>query len=385
MSKKTALMIVPTYNESKNISPLLEALFGLTEVEQMGWRLDVLVMDDTSPDGTGEIVKKLASTKYRGRLFLHTGTKQGLGRALQKSFDAALTYDHDVFLTMDADFSHDPNDIPSLLRAIDGGADVAIGSRYIEGGLIPGNWPLGLIIRTRIATLVARWLGGVSRDIRELTTNFRAMRRHVLQTIGYNNVQANGYGIQIFLANAFTSHGFTVTEVPITFRSRVHGSSKARVKDITEFFRIAYQLNADSPAKQVMRFLAVGISGTFVNLFALWQLQSITDSTLPYISFLAIQISIVWNFTWHNLFTFRAYRQAIYGKEHAGLTIIRNFFLYEGASIITQLVILSVYTLLTWFGVYFLLAQLMGIGTAFVVHYYLASKFIWSLTKAYAR
>lgn len=383
MSKKRALMIIPTYNEAKNIVPLLDALFGLRELDEMGWRLDALVMDDTSPDGTGDIVAALARDKYQGRLFLHTGKKQGLGRALQKSFDAALTYSHDVVLTMDADFSHDPMDVPKLLAAIDEGADVAIGSRYVDGGLIPGNWPLSLIIRTRVATLVARWLGGVSSDIRELTTNFRAMRRHVLESIQYNSVKANGYGIQIFLANAFTSRDFKVSEVPITFRSRAHGNSKARLKDITEFFRIAYNLNDDSPAKQVLRFVAVGASGTIVNLFALWQLRALTDSTLPYISFLAIQISIVWNFILHNMFTFQAYRRAVSG-QHGWFGIAKRFALYEGACVITQAVILTVYALLTWAGAYFLLAQVVGIGCAFAVNYYLASKYIWSLAKAYA-
>lgn len=381
-TQKTALLIVPTYNEAKNIGALLTAVFGLRELVKMDWQLDVLVMDDTSPDGTAQIVQELAATKYKGRLFLHTGKKEGLGRALQRSFDAALTYRHDVVLTMDADFSHDPQDIPALLAAIDAGADVAIGSRYIDGGLIPGNWPLGLIIRTRLATAVARWLGGVSNDINELTTNFRAMRRHVLETIEYNSVQASGYGIQIFLANAFTSHDFAVAEVPITFRSRAHGSSKARVKDVVEFFGIAYRLNPDSPAKQVMRFLTVGISGTIVNLCALWQLREATGSTLPFISFLAIQISILWNFTLHNMFTFRAYREAT--RERRVARLVRNLFLYEGACLLTQVVILSMYTLLTWAGAQYLIAQLTGIGAAFVVNYYISSKYIWAVARKYA-
>lgn len=382
--QKKALMIVPTYNESKNIAPLLELLFGLRELDAMGWRLDVLVMDDTSPDGTGDIVRELAKEKYAGRLFLHTGKKQGLGRALQKSFDAALTYDHDVVLTMDADFSHDPQDVPALLQAIDDGADVAIGSRYIDGGLIPGNWPLGLIIRTRIATQVARWLGGISREISELTTNFRAMRRGVLETIGYNKVKANGYGIQIFLANAFTSNDFKVKEVPITFRSRVHGSSKARLKDITEFFRIAYHLNTDSPAKQVMRFMTVGASGTAINLSALWAMGALLDWHGLLFSFIAIQVSIIWNFFWHSLFTFRAYKHAV-GLFGNIRRVGRNFVRYEAAVLLTQLIILGVYGALSAVGMYFVAAQFFGILTAFVVNYYLSSTYIWSLRQVHVR
>ena len=137
VTKKMAMVIIPTYNEAKNIGPLLDQLFALSELDKMGWQLDALIMDDTSPDGTSDVVSELAKTKYKNRVFLHTCKKEGLGRALQKSFDAALTYKHDVFLTMDADFSHSPSDIPELLRAIDNGADIAVGSRYIDGGLIP--------------------------------------------------------------------------------------------------------------------------------------------------------------------------------------------------------------------------------------------------------
>lgn len=384
VKKKTALMIVPTYNEAKNIEHLLDILFNLKEVKRAGWQLDVLVMDDTSPDGTGEIVENLMNTKYQGRLYLERGQKQGLGRALQRSFDAALRLNHEVVLTMDADFSHDPNDIPNLLKGIDDGADVAIGSRYIDGGLIPGNWPLQLIIRTRIATAVARWLGGVSRDIRELTTNFRAVRRHVLDKIDYNKARASGYGFQIFLANAFTSHDFKVAEVPITFRNRANGVSKARIKDVLEFFRIAYNLNIDSPAKQIVRFLTVGASGTIINLGSLWLMGQIFGWQGLLFSFIAIQISIVWNFFWHSMFTFRKYTHAV-GLLKNGRLFLGNLVRYEGAVIFTQLIILSVFWLLSGMGMYYVLAQFFGICTAFVVNYYLSSTFIWSLRRAHVR
>lgn len=383
MATKKALMVIPTYNEAQNITPLLKQLYDLDGLDRMGWQLDVLVMDDTSPDGTGEIVESLAQTTYPDRLFLVRGKKQGLGKALQKSFDAALQYDHDVVLTMDADFSHDPKDIPALLKAIDEGADVAVGSRYIDGGLIPGNWPLGLIVRTRVAGFVARWLGGINGDLHELTTNFRAMRRHVLENMDYNKVRANGYGIQIFLANAFTSKNYTVTEVPITFRSRANGNSKSQMKDIVEFFRIAYGLNPDSPAKQVTRFMTVGASGILVNLATLWLLRNSFDTTAIWISFIAIQLSIVWNFNWHNAYTFRSYRRA-FGKFTVP-QYMANLGKFELAQLLTQAIILSVYFLLSTAGVFYLLAQIVGIFLAFIVNYYIASTYIWAHTKAYVR
>ena len=372
MSQKKALVIVPTYNEAKNIQRLLDAVLQLHT--PTGWRIDALVMDDNSPDGTADIVRDMIATKYPERIFLHQGKKEGLGRALQRSFDAALTYDHSVIMTMDADFSHMPEDIPALLAAIDDGADIAVGSRYIEGGLIPGNWPLSLIIRTRIATAVARWVGGVSPELHELTTNFRAIRRKALQQIPYNSIKANGYGIQIFLANAFTSGNFTVQEVPITFRSRAYGTSKARTKDVLEFFKIAYSLNADSPAKQTMRFVTVGLTGTVINLASLWMFQRATGSTLPSISFAAIQMSILWNFIWHSGFTFK------HSRDSQGFW--RRLLRYEGACILSQSLMLSVYTVLTFSGMYFMLAQFLGIATAFTVNYYLSVKYIWNKTAA---
>ncbi len=381
MRKKTVLIVVPTYNESGNIGRLLNAIFSL-KVQDKGWSLDVLVMDDNSPDGTGEIVRKLAETKYKDRLFLESGQKQGLGRALQRSFDAALRRKHEVILTMDADFSHDPKDIPRLLKTIDEGYDVVYASRYVPGAFIPGDWPMMLIVRTRIASFVARWLGGVSKDLKEITGNFRAIRRHVLEQIDYNSAQANGYGMQIFLSNAFTNKDFRVTEIPITFHSRAEGAPKGRVKDVIEFFKIAYRLNPDSPGKQVMRFLMVGASGTIINLSCLWMLRNAGLNNLVLASFLAIQISVMWNFMLHNVFTFKAYRHAV-GSWRLPI-MARNFALFEGATLLTQTITLSVSVLLTFSGLHFILAQLTGIGTAFVVNYYISSRYIWSLAKTYA-
>ncbi len=372
MPHSKVLVILPTYNEARNVEPLLAQIFAIGDT-MPGWHFDVLVMDDTSPDGTARIVRRLADNQYPGRLFLQSGPKEGLGRALQRAFDEALKRDHDVVLTMDADFSHSPQDIPALMAAVDSGADVAVGSRYVEGGLIPGNWPLRLIIRTRLATAMAHWLGGVSHDLHELTTNFRAIRRPVLEAIPYNQIQANGYGIQIFLANAITDGPYKVAEVPITFRSRAHGNSKAKLGDVIEFLRIAYQLNPDSPAKQALRFVAVGTSGTIVNLLALWQFQKLTGSTLPYISLMAIQVSVIWNFLLHNLFTFREPS----GRHHQSNVIMR-FFKYEGAVLLSQTLMLGMYSLLTWFGLQFLVAQLIGIVTAFVVNYHLSITYIWN-------
>ena len=380
---KRALIIVPTYNESKNITRLLKTIFALTEANKTEWDLHVLVRDDTSPDGTGEIVQSLQKNNYKDKLFLSSGRKEGLGKALQLAFDEALDLEYPIIITMDADFSHDPGDIPKLLEAIDDGADVAIGSRYVDGGLIPGNWPISLIVRTRVASQVARFVGGINPSLRELTTNFRAMKREVLQQIGYNQVKANGYGFQIFLANAFSLYDFKLKEVPISFYSRADGSSKAKLSDVIEFFKIAYSLNDDSPGKQVFRFVAVGISGTIVNLFSLWAIRNISGSEAIVISIAAIQISILWNFILHNVFTFKRYKHEIRQHKTDLLLHLKNFFKYQVASAFTQAIIFTSFILFFNLGVFYLLAQAIGIAFAFLVNYYLSSTYIWTISRKY--
>lgn len=380
-----ALIIVPTYNEATNLEPLLEALFALPTLEATGWHLDVLVRDDSSPDGTGDLADRLAKDVYPERLYVSHGTKNGLGNAMKRAFDDALELEHDVVLTMDADFSHSPADVPALLEAINAGADVAVGSRYIDGGLIPGNWPLGYIIRTRVAATVARLLGGVDPSLKELTTNFRAMRRRVLESIDYRSVDARGYGFMIFLANAFVTGRWTVKEVPISFHTRADGTSKARISDIVEFFRIAYRLNDDSPFKQLARFITVGVCGTLVNLGMLWLLRRFfpDDSVVIYLSAIAIQVSILWNFTFHSLFTFKRYRRELGGRPSVR-RVLSNLGKYEFTTALTQTVIFTCFVVLSNLGVFYLLAQLLGIGAAFVVNYYVSSTYIWSGRKRYA-
>ncbi|WP_159450074.1 glycosyltransferase [Demequina sp. NBRC 110056] len=379
--RRTALMVVPTYNEAGNIAALLHKLFALPARETTGWDLHVLVRDDRSPDGTGEIVESLATVRYRGRLLLSQGTKQGLGKALELAFGEALDLGYEVVMTMDADFSHAPEDVLPLLAAIDAGADVAVGSRYTPGGLIPGDWPLSQIVRTRVAGTVAREVGGINPGLRELTTNFRAMRREVLEAIDFSRVKARGYGFQIFLANAFSSGAWNVTEVPISFHTRAHGVSKASVKDVLEFIRIALQLNDDSPFKQLVRFLLVGASGTVLNLASLWALRQVFYPEDPVgdnvwvLSAAAIQISILWNFVWHTAFTFKRYRRA--GGRLGARQVAINLLKFEGASALTQTVIFSAFVIFSNLGVFYLLAQALGIAIAVAVNYWVSSHYIW--------
>ena len=213
-----AVVCVPTYDERENIEPLVRALGGVLDTT----RDRVLVIDDGSPDGTGEIADRLA-----GELpwldVLHRTEKQGIGRAYLAGFDRALESDAELVLEMDCDFSHNPADVPRLIAACEAGADLALGSRWVDGGGTV-NWGFLRRFISRGGSLYARLVLGVG--IRDLTGGFKCFRRPVLETIDRNAIVARGYGFQIEGTYRALRAGFRVVEVPITFVDRRVGESK---------------------------------------------------------------------------------------------------------------------------------------------------------------
>ena len=214
-----AWLILPTYNEAENIEPLVRAV--LPQLASTGLEHTVLVVDDGSPDGTGAIADRLAEEHEQVRV-LHRPRKQGLGRAYLAGFGVALAEGADLVLEMDSDFSHDPADVPRLLAAT-GAADLVLGSRYVPGGGVK-DWGLVRRALSRGGSTYARLLLGV--PVRDLTGGFKCFHRRVLETIDLEGVHADGYGFQIELTYRAVQAGFTVTEVPITFRERRVGQSK---------------------------------------------------------------------------------------------------------------------------------------------------------------
>jgi dolichol-phosphate mannosyltransferase len=212
-------LILPTYNEADNLEPIVRAV--LPELESSGREHTVLVVDDNSPDGTGEIVDRLAAELPRVRV-LHRAHKQGLGRAYLAAFEVALDAGADLVMEMDADFSHDPADVPRLIAAADA-ADLVLGSRYVPGGGVT-NWRLRRRLLSRAGCAYARILLGV--PVRDLTGGFKCFNRRVLEAIDLTAVHADGYGFQIEVTYRAVQAGFTVAEVPITFRERREGASK---------------------------------------------------------------------------------------------------------------------------------------------------------------
>jgi dolichol-phosphate mannosyltransferase len=214
-----AWLVLPTYNEAENVERVVEAATRSLAVASPEHRL--LVVDDNSPDGTGDIADRLAAERDDVEV-LHRPGKEGLGRAYLAGFQRALDAGADLVLEMDADFSHDPADIPRLIEAA-ADADLVLGSRYMPGGGVEG-WAWHRELLSRGGCLYARALLGV--PVRDLTGGFKCFRREVLETLDLSEIHADGYGFQIEMTYKAIRAGFRVREVPITFRDRVAGTSK---------------------------------------------------------------------------------------------------------------------------------------------------------------
>ena len=226
MSTERVTVALPTYNEAENLPDIAPAITA------HGYRL--LIIDDGSPDGTGAIADRLASGS-RAVGVLHRPNKDGLGPAYAAGFDRALTEGADIVVEMDADFSHDPADLPRLIAAIDDGADLAIGSRYVPGGSTP-DWPLLRRLISRGGNLYARIMLGI--PTRDATAGFRAFRAEALRRLPYRDAEASGYGFQVEMAWRAHQLGLRIAEVPISFRDRTRGQSKMGLRIVAEAMRL---------------------------------------------------------------------------------------------------------------------------------------------------
>jgi dolichol-phosphate mannosyltransferase len=216
-----AWLILPTYNEAENVEAIVAASGEvLARAAPEGRR--VLVVDDGSPDGTGEIADRLAA-QHDWVSVLHRSEKNGIGPAYLAGFRRALDEGAGFVMEMDSDFSHDPADLARLLAAVHGGADLALGSRYVPGGGV-SDWGLLRRLISEGGSTYARWVLGLR--IRDLTGGFKCFRREVLEAIHFDGVRSRGYAFQVELTYRAERAGFRVVEVPITFRDRQQGTSK---------------------------------------------------------------------------------------------------------------------------------------------------------------
>jgi dolichol-phosphate mannosyltransferase len=222
-----AWLVLPTYNEAENVERIVRA--ALPQLAAAAPDHHILIVDDGSPDGTGEIADRLAA-EFEAVEVLHRSVKEGLGRAYLAGFERALASGAELVLEMDADFSHDPADLPRLIRAADD-ADLVLGSRYVPGGGVT-DWGLFRRALSRGGSWYARFVLRV--PVRDLTGGFKCFRRSVLEGIDYSRTHADGYGFQIELTYRAIHAGFRVREIPIVFRDRKEGTSKMTARIAVE-------------------------------------------------------------------------------------------------------------------------------------------------------
>jgi dolichol-phosphate mannosyltransferase len=294
------VIILPTYNERENIGRLIEAL--QEQFATIRHEMHILVVDDSSPDGTAEVVKGLLPT--RDRLHLLIGKKEGLGAAYIRGMEHALRdLSADVVFQMDADFSHKPEDVPRLLSALEDGADFVIGSRYVPGGSIPSEWGLVRRLNSRYGNFVARYVAGIYR-VKDCTAGFRAIRASLLRQINLRSLRVQGYAFIVALLYEAVIRSARIREIPVSFIERTEGESKLGLKDIMEFIVNAWWIRVRS-ASTFIKFLIVGAVGVIVNLgFFTILLNMGVNKYLA--SPAAIQISIISNFLLNNYWTFRS-------------------------------------------------------------------------------
>jgi dolichol-phosphate mannosyltransferase len=227
-----ALVIVPTYNERFNIARLIPAILAQDP------SLEVLVVDDGSPDGTGAIVDGIAANNTRVHV-IHRAAKLGLGTAYIAGFRWALERKYDLVFEMDADFSHNPERLPEFLEAIRE-SDVVLGSRYQNGHVNVVNWPMSRLFLSYAANIYARFVTGL--PIFDTTGGFKCFRRNVLESIDLNSVKSNGYAFQIEMSYRAWKRGFQLFEIPIIFVDRTEGVSKMSKKIVREAIWMVWRL-----------------------------------------------------------------------------------------------------------------------------------------------
>jgi dolichol-phosphate mannosyltransferase len=219
------LIVLPTYNEAENIVEVLDRTRDAVP------EADVLVIDDGSPDGTADLAERWGAAHGGGLTVLRRPGKAGLGSAYRAGFTLGLGQGYDALIEMDSDLSHDPASLPALLNAVDSGADLAIGSRYVPGGAIP-DWPKHREYLSRSGSLYARIMLGL--QVRDATSGFRCYAGPMLSRIDLDAISADGYGFQIEMAYAVARRGGRVVEVPISFTDRVRGTSKMSGRIVVE-------------------------------------------------------------------------------------------------------------------------------------------------------
>lgn len=364
------VVILPTYNEKENITRSIDAIFAQSQ-GIIPHELHILVVDDHSPDGTGAIVEALIAK--RENLHLITGDKNGLGDAYVRGFKATIQKLHaDVVVEMDADGQHPAEMLPKLITALDNGADVAVGTRYIEGGSIPKTWGFLRRFLSNVGNIIARTLL-LMPQYHDMTTGFRATRTTALKRVNVDGLLSKRFAYKIHLYHALHVSGANIVEVPFEFVDRSEGASKMITNDIYDSLRVIFLIRIHE-SRQLIKFLTVGAIGFTINAALLKLLYDtpignflavpetpgtalfipLKDTRLFWSTVISAEASIFSNFLFHENWTFK-------NRNKNGNGILR-FLRFNASSVVSPLISIATVNILTpTFGLPKLIA--LGIGT----------------------
>ena len=329
---KTAVVILPTFNEKDNIGKLIDKV--QQEFKKIkNYQMKILVVDDNSPDGTQKIVRQKIK-QYKNTSLL-TGEKEGLGKAYIRGMDHAIDkLKADVMFKMDADFSHNPKKIPQLIKKLDLGKDIVVGARYIKGGSIPANWGLHRKILSRAGNTLVRSIL-MRLDIHDWTSGFRAIRSKVYRSIRKELTDFTGYTFQVAFLHKAALKGYTIGEIPIHFIDRMYGKSKIGPEYVKNLLVYLMKQTFKNPPRFV-KFLVVGGFG-FVVQFVSFRIFRSFDLRPSIATALSAELAILSNFTWNNLWTFtdRKIKKAgklMYKLFEFNLTSLGSLLIQAGVS-----------------------------------------------------
>ena len=362
---KNYCIVLPTYNEAENIEKLIVKIFSEAKTIN-GWKINILVVDDKSPDGTGKIVKKLK--KKFDLLHLLEGDKQGLGVAYIRGFKYAMAkIKPDALFEMDADFSHPPKLIASFLKGIDEGYDFIIGSRYIPGGATP-DWNFSRKLISGGGNFFARVVAGLM-EIHDCTSGFRCISSKLIKKIDLDKLGAKGYSFQMNLLYEAKVSGAKFKEVPLVFPDRTKGKSKMKSSDIIEFFFNSFRLRLRTWEK-LIKFCIVGGTGVIVNTGILALLKEIVHIDYRIASIFAIELAIVWNFFLNDAWTFK--------KSTNKSNTFTKMMKFHGVSIVGAIINWGVLVLLTDLAhIFYIISNLIGIIVATAWNYIVNINYTW--------
>lgn len=378
---RSILIIIPTYNEAKNIRPLLQAIDDVFD-HQERYQPDILFVDDYSPDGTADVIREFRE-KRTGTVHLIEGKKAGLGQAYLRGFARGLSFkkDYDAFVMMDADLSHDPASIPNLLAELELGADYVVGSRYVAGGSFAKGYSVLRRLQSRIANTLARGLLGLQVPLSDLTSGFKAARVSSLREIPLDSINASGYVFQVSLLYEFIKRDYDVREVPITFRSRQIGKSKLGLRDTLEFLRLTYGLNPQANLPRFLRFGVVGTIGSVVNLGVLISLHNFLHLSIIVAYLVALETSIISNFLFNQSFTFRIRVDRTLDLVLRSRQLVARLFRYNLVSLSGVAISWMVFMVATQGAhLYYVLADIVAIVAAMGWNYWLSVQYVWQST-----